>query len=759
MFRDILTLLERELKGTFRSAQFLFAVLFVWPVVMVWLIVTFTDALESKSSSAKKDVRPARVGIVGSSWYLENELATNFEVSNNISEDPEKSVRSGLYDLVIVLPPRSTRSSMNQVGGDSASIEPAPPAQEVQKRLSVFYDGRRYRWLIQGSGVLDVLAEYQRLSLMERLLELGEKPADISFLKLDMVRVEGKKEGMVKLSEILPAAILFNALMIGLSAALDLVTERRKSQLLFPTLMTPVKRSAILLSTAIFTTLTALIPVSLLLIGIYLFYNVWMPKSSLMALSATSYITLVPTLVSLALSVPLILTISVLIVCFACLYSSIDQARGASMIFGVMVIAMSQVAKIPGIEPLVVYLVPVGNLYHCIEEASSGVYNGLGIALSLISSTLTILLLLKVIEPVFARDDLVTGYKPPVKFWLERGYFSTDLLSLLFIVLFLELIVSPTLHNPSALWGPAISSVLFFLIPTAVFLKLSRINSSLIMGLTVTHPMELAAVLLFGPLVAFFNLPARIEMYSAAMSESTSGSLLALCYGICIVPAFCQEMFQRGLILGFLQRVWTMPKLVVASGLLNCILGLSLEYAAINFIDGAVLGFVRLKTGSVWASILLRCFIGTAVILFASRGTEKIGFNFMVAAAVAALLGLRILSRQRKSKDSTVPSSPEKTNSEMTADREILKKQLQARLEQKSARSVDTGKEREEGDSEALGSAGAAASEDVSETPQAEERERDSREPEAESEQTNSREPEESEAQEKPQLPDHNEGQ
>ena len=88
-------------------------------------------------------------------------------------------------------------------------------------------------------------------------------------------------------------------------------------------------------------------------------------------------------------------------------------------------------------------------------------------------------------------------------------------------------------------------------------------------------------------------------------------SILAL---TALYPAVFEELAVRGIILKQLQRVLTSKEAIAVSGMMFMILHLNIVNAPALLTAGILLGYFRVKSGSIWPGVLLH-FTNNAVIL------------------------------------------------------------------------------------------------------------------------------------------------
>ncbi len=508
--------------------------------------------------------------------------------------------------------------------------------------INTYFDGRHHQWLVNGTYIMDDLIELQRVYLRKRIDQLGLTQPVEGTMNVKMTSVSGgiQGNGTPKLHDILPIGILFTAMVLGISIIMELITERRQNRLLLPTLLSPVSRKAVLVSPVVFTSFLVLIPVAIMIGGVYLLHSGDFFHSGGLTTLASSPegLSLRRACLTFLLAIPLVITVESFTVCFACLYSTVDQARGASVVFSFMVLSLAGVPRIPGVEAAIIPFVPVANMVKSISDVIAGEFNVVAIVISVLFSLSISVLAVQLAKPIFERDDLVLGYRAPVDLWLERAYFTTDVFSLVALVLYLKLVWAPLLCKWNAAVGAALGSIFILIIPALVFMKLSMVEPKIILPFNSPRFMSTLAILPLAPLLTVLDFGSYSPQLSAG---SVAGAVLL--FGI--IPAVCTEFFERGIVLGFFSKIWSMPKLVLLSGLTSFLLGLNLQAGLSNFFIGVVYGYIRIATGSLWPVIILHCLQSTAVIILHHHGYNELGATYLLASLVAALLSVRIMKR------------------------------------------------------------------------------------------------------------------
>lgn len=107
-----------------------------------------------------------------------------------------------------------------------------------------------------------------------------------------------------------------------------------------------------------------------------------------------------------------------------------------------------------------------------------------------------------------------------------------------------------------------------------------------------------------GQIFSFFNIDYNVEM-----PESPKGifGFLLVCISTVLVPALAEEFACRGLVLGFLRKFGDGFAIIMSALLFGLMHG-NFEQIPFAFLVGLVLGFVTVKSGSIWVAVAIHAF-------------------------------------------------------------------------------------------------------------------------------------------------------
>ncbi len=192
--------------------------------------------------------------------------------------------------------------------------------------------------------------------------------------------------------------------------------------------------------------------------------------------------------------------------------------------------------------------------------------------------------------------------------WIEDPIFG----SLLQIVLSLFMFI-PVFLAAVPLAGGKPSSVIAFKLP-----KTGNLFPVIAMGIGACQIGEILASVFDSVLSEAGLSPSMPEM---TFGTSFSGVLLAF-LSIAVVPALVEEFALRGVVLGLLKPYGQGFAIIVSSIIFGLMHG-NLVQIPFAFIVGLALGFITVKTGSVWPAVLVH-FINNSI---------SVGFSYLQMAA------------------------------------------------------------------------------------------------------------------------------
>ena len=118
----------------------------------------------------------------------------------------------------------------------------------------------------------------------------------------------------------------------------------------------------------------------------------------------------------------------------------------------------------------------------------------------------------------------------------------------------------------------------------------------------------LALPLLFSPLISLWEQFLVLINYnmtsSLAIPLNNAGDLILALLTVAIIPAFCEELLFRGLVLNGLRGMGKWASILL-SALIFALMHTSMEQLPYTFILGVVIGYIVYMTGSIWLGMII----------------------------------------------------------------------------------------------------------------------------------------------------------
>jgi sodium transport system permease protein len=181
-------------------------------------------------------------------------------------------------------------------------------------------------------------------------------------------------------------------------------------------------------------------------------------------------------------------------------------------------------------------------------------------------------------------------------------------------------------------WLPAAEWLLVFL-PAIVFVYVGGYDLAETLSLRRPTPRGLAGAVLLGigatpvawAIVWAQSLvapapPAFVEMLEALATARTPARLAWLLFAVALTPAICEEVVFRGVLLSSTRRLETWRSLVlngVVFGAFHFSFATSIRFLPTAWL-GIVIAWAVLRTGSLWAGVLMHLLNNGTIVLLAS---------------------------------------------------------------------------------------------------------------------------------------------
>ncbi len=534
--------------------------------------------------------------------------------------------------------------------------------------LAIYYDGKYARAASCAARLRAVLEYYKEYVVNER-----SKLANIALSRPETVYpfVVSSTNKMFAASpfvqSMLVLILVFQAFMGVIYPSLDAITGERERGTLEALLSTPVRRSHLFIGKLAAITVSSFAVVMTTLTGFYLSQFIQIKYFSFLPATLASQLDS-PLAVQLPLPCVLLVSLMMLPLCLSMAASAMALATFARtvqqaqaymlplMLITTIPLSVMALGEVHIDGPCA--FVPFLNSIVAMDDALSGRIAPLYMFIAAFVSAVFAVTLCTVVAPVVDREDILFGIEEsPSRRFIEQN-FGKELFFLCSTVFLLMFYLSQILVLKHHLLGMALTQLLVILLP-GLFLALFwlKLPSQAVLRLhmpkggilTLVGALMLAplSVLLAGLLATIFT---KLVPGSAALSklmEEYMGLntqplwLLLLVLGV--MPAICEELLFRGVILSLMPKRFSTTRRVLTVGGMFGAFHMSLLRFLPTGLLGCVLTFLAIRTGSVFPCMLLHAGHNMLSVFIAVQLKEKIGGGELAIGVATGLAGLAIL--------------------------------------------------------------------------------------------------------------------
>jgi len=371
---------------------------------------------------------------------------------------------------------------------------------------------------------------------------------------------------------------------------------------------------------------------------------------------------------------------------FLALAMTARDAKDAGNFLGAsltMLLMPMMIVMLPGVDLNAwTAFVPLANLSLLTKAIFLNEAHADTIFLTLVASLLYASLAIVFAARTFGREQILLGGRTSLVSLLlpEKTKDATPTPSLAFTMFALVLVLgyygSLLLTKFGIIPAVLVGQVGFFLLPVigiSTWMKFSPVN---VLSFRAPPRKGLFAAILIGATgwAAVGGLVMRLlpppdslvkALEKIVMLEDANASLWKLLFVIAVTPAVCEELLFRGVILSGLRRYGYWPAIVISS-LLFALAHASIYRLLPTFCLGLLLGYIVVKTGSIYCSMLLHALNnGVAVTLARSKSfaaqfgldeATQVPWSITLPAIAVVVVGLLILR--------SLPRQPTLTSSE-----------------------------------------------------------------------------------------------
>jgi sodium transport system permease protein len=538
----------------------------------------------------------------------------------------------------------------------------APPSDAARRRLELFLERERDRLVA------------------ERFAERGaplDPGKELPVVARDLSRAD-ERSGAA-LGRFLPFILLALLLTGGAFAAIDVIAGEKERGTLETLFTQPIDGAGVILGKFLAVLAASLAAVVLNLAGmgaaIALGFGPAGPGPGLEALPPPWVL-----LTILLLVAPLAVLTSAVLLAVSAFARSYREAQMYLLPLTLAALLPALLAAAPDIRlSAAVAVIPVANTALGIREALLGEFRPAFLATAFATTALYAALALRWAARLLAREDLRLGIEPEPLLGAVTGA-ARSRRGIAFGILMLVLVAalgSAAQHPEGAfgpvkgllvtLWAivllPALAYVAAFRLPVRQVLALRRPRARDLAGAAALVP---AAVVLISAYMSFQDtvLPYS-EGLAREMAKIYSGSELSLAgalFLIAVSPAICEEVLWRGVVQGEVEAEDRPLKTVLVIGIFFGVFHLDAFRLVPTAALGALLAWLRLRSGSIFPSMLFHALFNGTMLLGARLGGEEFSAWLLrpavvVAAATAAPAIIWLVLPRRSPAKPSVPAA------------------------------------------------------------------------------------------------------
>lgn len=382
----LLKIYLKELKDCFRDRRTLLLTVFL-PVIMMTGLTFFYEKMISDGEGENYKL------AVNESF--DQQVANAFNGVKNIelvrAADPEKVLQEGNVEAALILDANFSSKIEN---GEKATV-------------TIIGDSFSQKSSNLNSIVQNILAIYEKKIISERLQANGMKPAVMEPFTIEQKEVSNQNPNASVLAMLIPM-ILAIAIGVGAGpAASDLFAGEKEKKTMEALLMTPVKRSTLLLSKwltiATVGSITGIITLVVVAIEINL-----LTENLKKAISLGDKAVLI-VIIAVLVSIVYAMLIASLLMVTSILGKTIKESQSYSTPVMMLVVFPSMILMGIGVNELSFqhFAIPIMNLFSLLKELVFGIVNYDHIVITIASNLISMIVLFIVGRILFLKDKWV----------------------------------------------------------------------------------------------------------------------------------------------------------------------------------------------------------------------------------------------------------------------------------------------------------------------------------------------------------------
>jgi sodium transport system permease protein len=539
-------------------------------------------------------------------------------------------------------------------------------------KISICYDSVRPASEKARDRLTDALRGYRTEIVAQRERAHGLAPGFAAGLEIRSLNLApAKRQVGERLGLLLPFIVILLSATGGLYASIDITAGEKDRATMQTLLCAPVHNLEIVIGK--FLTVWGIS----LLAAMANVASIGATVARAAAGASSSFFNVAPGtfLLALLLLLPATFTITAF---FLALAMTARDAKDAGNFLGAsltMLVMPMMIVMLPGVDLNAwTAFVPLVNLSLLTKAIFLNEARGDTIFLTLVASLLYAALAIVFAARTFGREQILLGGRTSLLglFLPEKRKDATPTPSLAFTMFALVLVLgyygSLLLTESGIVTQVLVTQVAFFLLPVVAMAAWMKFPPTQVLSFRAPPVKGLLAAVLIGATgwAAVGGLVMRLlpppdslvkALEKLVMLEDASASLWKLLLVIAITPAVCEELLFRGLILSGLRRYGQWPAIII-SALLFALAHASIYRLLPTFCLGLMLGYIVVKTGSIYCSMLMHALNnGIAVTLARSKDfgerfglseATQVPWSITLPAIAVVVIGLLILRTHQR---------------------------------------------------------------------------------------------------------------
>jgi sodium transport system permease protein len=554
------------------------------------------------------------------------------------------------------------RTSDGAPSRPAASAVPQPKRLHGVPRITVIFRGDRDTSDSAHDRMMDLLRlardEDSRLLLVDR--GFAGDPKGLFAVEDSNIATNGQVTGSL-VGRFITVFLVMMMFTGGAVASMDIIAGEKERGTLETLLTTAVRRTEIVTAKLMSITCVALVITLIQGVNFFLYIRlkvIALPKDFDLQLPTGMVLTL------LAMFVPLAATIAAVLLMISAYAKSYKEAQ--MYFFPVYLVSMipALASVVPGLSlRSAIALVPLANVSVASREILMGRPDALMITVTFVVMALFAAFLMRTSARMLAREDLIIpSHSEPAEFLGGPVLFQKRVLRWFALMWAVTFAVAANIPQLATFQRQLLfNEVVIMIGATLLMLRLYNLDVRDALSLRRVKPVIWLAILFAIPsgyltALAIFRIVNVVIPAPQQLLERFSEDFIPagmpmwqLYIYIALLPAVCEEIAFRGMLLNGLRRRMRPTALIVSVGIVFGLFHMTLFRIAPTALLGMILTGIALMTGSIFPGMLMHAgnnafglWAGTG-----SLGLESLGWQYYAAAGMIFALSLWIIYRNR----------------------------------------------------------------------------------------------------------------